>query len=178
MTKTCISFFHMNRIYIWPLLVKPALHRGNRMASSLSATITRSDSTSRKAASFSAGKHLSSQTITSTPLSPPTQQIESAKRLAAYAAVQRYVKPEHKIIGIGSGTTIPYCIEALLKQGEDANAEVGLTSHHSIQSLLTIPPCYACSAGSSLPASNPKNLSSEADSIWEMSINSHRLISQ
>lgn len=29
--------------------------------------------------------------------------VESAKRAAAYAAVDQYVKPEHKYIGIGSG---------------------------------------------------------------------------
>lgn len=79
----------------------------------------------KRALSFAAGPHVSGTNVhTSTPLPLPTQAIESAKRLAAFAAVAKYVKPEHKIIGIGSGTTIPYCIEALLKQGHDLNAEV------------------------------------------------------
>lgn len=65
--------------------------------------------------SFSAGANLSRSVVTSTPLPAATAKVEAAKRLAAYAAVQRYVKPEHKLIGIGSGTTIPYCVEAIMK---------------------------------------------------------------
>lgn len=58
--------------------------------------------------SFSAGpQHVQVAAVTSTPLPPVTEKIEAAKRLAAYAAVDAYVKPEHKVIGIGSGTTVP-----------------------------------------------------------------------
>ncbi|GAA5890652.1 hypothetical protein JCM8208_004949 [Rhodotorula glutinis] len=38
---------------------------------------------------------------------------EKAKRLAAYAAVDEHVKPQHKVIGIGSGSTVPYVVERL-----------------------------------------------------------------
>lgn len=100
-----------------------------RLLITMAATVTRTNS-GRRPPSFTAGAHVSKSTVTSTPLPATTEEaalrIEAAKRLAAYAAVHRYVKPEHKIIGIGSGTTIPYCIEALLKQGHEANAEVRL----------------------------------------------------
>lgn len=47
--------------------------------------------------------------------------IESAKRLASHMAVDRHVKPHHKVIGIGSGSTVPYVVERILSQGEQAN---------------------------------------------------------
>ncbi|CAD6574955.1 MAG: ribose-5-phosphate isomerase rki1 [Cyphobasidiales sp. Tagirdzhanova-0007] len=77
-----------------------------------------------RAQSFSAGPHHVSLTaVTSTPLPPVTIQIEAAKRLAAYAAVDAYVKQEHKVIGIGSGTTVPYVVERILQQGPERNGE-------------------------------------------------------
>jgi ribose 5-phosphate isomerase A len=33
----------------------------------------------------------------------PLEGVEAAKRAAAYASVDNHIKPEHKIIGIGSG---------------------------------------------------------------------------
>ncbi|EIW75947.1 ribose-5-phosphate isomerase [Coniophora puteana RWD-64-598 SS2] len=47
--------------------------------------------------------------------------IESSKRAAAYIAVDRHVKPEHKIIGIGSGSTVPYVVERIVQQGAELN---------------------------------------------------------
>ncbi|KAM0789468.1 ribose-5-phosphate isomerase rki1 [Microbotryomycetes sp. NB124-2] len=41
---------------------------------------------------------------------------ENAKRLAAYAAVDEHVKEYHKIIGIGSGSTVPYVVERLCEE--------------------------------------------------------------
>ncbi|GAA5867062.1 hypothetical protein JCM8547_008428 [Rhodosporidiobolus lusitaniae] len=38
---------------------------------------------------------------------------EKAKRLAAYAAVDEHVKDFHKVLGIGSGSTVPYVVERL-----------------------------------------------------------------
>ena len=77
-----------------------------------------------RAQSFSSGHHVSLTTFTSTPLPPVTVKIEAAKRLAAYAAVDAYVKPEHKVIGIGSGTTVPYVLERIIQQGEELNKDV------------------------------------------------------
>ena len=74
---------------------------------------------------FSAGTlHVGKNIVTSTPLPPATVQIERAKRLAAYAAVDEFVKPQHKIIGIGSGTTIPYAVERIVQQGNAVNEDV------------------------------------------------------
>ncbi|KAF9451573.1 ribose-5-phosphate isomerase [Macrolepiota fuliginosa MF-IS2] len=47
--------------------------------------------------------------------------IESSKRLAAYTAVDQHVKPEHTIIGIGSGSTVVYVVERIVQQGVEAN---------------------------------------------------------
>jgi len=49
--------------------------------------------------------------------------VENAKRLAAYAAVDRHVRLTDKLIGIGSGTTVPYVIERIVQQGKEANLE-------------------------------------------------------
>ncbi|KAL9709525.1 ribose-5-phosphate isomerase rki1 [Leucoagaricus gongylophorus] len=47
--------------------------------------------------------------------------IESSKRLAAYTAVDHHVRPQHVIIGIGSGSTVPYVVERIVQQGVEAN---------------------------------------------------------
>ncbi|KXN82955.1 Ribose-5-phosphate isomerase, partial [Leucoagaricus sp. SymC.cos] len=47
--------------------------------------------------------------------------IESSKRLAAYTAVDHHIKPEHTLIGIGSGSTVPYVVERIVQQGVEAN---------------------------------------------------------
>lgn len=55
--------------------------------------------------------------VTALKLSP----IEQAKRLAAYTAVDEHIHPNHKVIGIGSGSTVPYVVERIVQQGEDLN---------------------------------------------------------
>ncbi|KAG6888089.1 ribose-5-phosphate isomerase rki1 [Termitomyces sp. Mi166 len=53
--------------------------------------------------------------------------IEASKKLAAYTAVDQHIKPEHilnatfKIIGIGSGSTVPYVVDRIVQQGVEAN---------------------------------------------------------
>ncbi|KAG6879406.1 hypothetical protein C0992_002888 [Termitomyces sp. T32_za158] len=66
--------------------------------------------------------------------------IEASKKLAAYTAVDKHIKPEHivgdystllfqhqkltgtlKIIGIGSGSTVPYVVDRIVQQGVEAN---------------------------------------------------------
>ncbi|KAF9479840.1 ribose-5-phosphate isomerase [Pholiota conissans] len=47
--------------------------------------------------------------------------IEQSKRFAAYRAVDDYVKPEHRVIGIGSGSTVPYVVERIMQQGASLN---------------------------------------------------------
>lgn len=49
--------------------------------------------------------------------------IESAKRAAAYAAVDTHVRAEHKLIGIGSGSTVPYVVERIIAQGAEVNRD-------------------------------------------------------
>jgi len=48
--------------------------------------------------------------------------VEAAKRLAAYTAVDRHVRPEDRIIGIGSGSTVPYVVERIVQQGQEVNS--------------------------------------------------------
>ncbi|KIJ56297.1 hypothetical protein M422DRAFT_23587 [Sphaerobolus stellatus SS14] len=50
-----------------------------------------------------------------------TSPVEAAKRLAAYAAVDRHVLAQHKVIGIGSGSTVPYVVDRIVAQGPAAN---------------------------------------------------------
>jgi len=57
---------------------------------------------------------------TATPVIP-IDPIEQSKRLAAYQAVDNHVKPEHRIIGIGSGSTVPYVVERIVQQGVAVN---------------------------------------------------------
>ncbi|KAH9816804.1 ribose 5-phosphate isomerase A-domain-containing protein [Melampsora americana] len=57
---------------------------------------------------------------------PPTDPtalsaLEAAKQLAAYVAVDEHILPHHRVIGIGSGTTVPYVVERIVQQGFEAN---------------------------------------------------------
>jgi len=45
--------------------------------------------------------------------------VEAAKRAAAYAAVDAYVKPHHQVIGIGSGSTVPYVVERIFERSHE-----------------------------------------------------------
>jgi len=54
---------------------------------------------------------------------PAANSVEGAKRLAAYTAVDKHVCPEHKVIGVGSGSTVPYVVERIVAQGSSANAD-------------------------------------------------------
>ncbi|KAF8906894.1 ribose-5-phosphate isomerase [Mucidula mucida] len=49
--------------------------------------------------------------------------IEKSKQLAAWTAVDQHIKPEHRVIGIGSGSTVPYVVERIVMQGLEANQE-------------------------------------------------------
>ncbi|KAJ7901611.1 ribose-5-phosphate isomerase [Mycena leptocephala] len=42
---------------------------------------------------------------------PEFDVLERSKQLAAWTAVDQHVKPEHRVIGIGSGSTVPYVVE-------------------------------------------------------------------
>lgn len=52
----------------------------------------------------------------------PTSGLEYAKRAAAEAAVKGSLKPTHKVIGVGSGSTIVSVVEAL-KRDKEANQD-------------------------------------------------------
>lgn len=54
---------------------------------------------------------------------PNLSIVEAAKRLAAYKAVEAHVKPTDKVIGVGSGSTVVYVVEALLTQDKKINDE-------------------------------------------------------
>ncbi|KZT06671.1 ribose 5-phosphate isomerase [Laetiporus sulphureus 93-53] len=54
---------------------------------------------------------------------PPTTVIEASKRLAAWTAVDRHVLPQYKVIGIGSGSTVPYVVERIVAQGREMNKD-------------------------------------------------------
>ncbi|KAI0002439.1 ribose-5-phosphate isomerase [Russula compacta] len=74
---------------------------------------------------------------TATPV-PPLDAVEAAKRLAAYTAVDRHVRSEDKIIGIGSGSTVPYVVERILQQGTERNKDrVFLPTGFQSQQLIT-----------------------------------------
>ncbi|KAJ7793930.1 ribose 5-phosphate isomerase A-domain-containing protein [Mycena olivaceomarginata] len=49
--------------------------------------------------------------------------LERSKQLAAWTAVDQHVKPEHRVIGIGSGSTVPYVVERIVQLGAGPNQE-------------------------------------------------------
>lgn len=52
-----------------------------------------------------------------------TSPVERAKRMAAFRAVDAHIKPHHRVIGIGSGSTVPYVVDRILQLGRAANAK-------------------------------------------------------
>ncbi|KAK7438077.1 ribose-5-phosphate isomerase rki1 [Stygiomarasmius scandens] len=49
--------------------------------------------------------------------------IEKSKQLAAWTAVDQHIRPEHRVIGIGSGSTVPYVVERIVSKGAEANKD-------------------------------------------------------
>lgn len=45
--------------------------------------------------------------------------VESAKKQAAYQAVNDHLLPEYKYVGIGSGSTVVYVVEAIVSKGPE-----------------------------------------------------------
>ncbi|KAK7431357.1 ribose-5-phosphate isomerase rki1 [Neonectria magnoliae] len=45
--------------------------------------------------------------------------VESAKKSAAYQAVNDHLHPEYKYVGIGSGSTVVYVVEAIISKGPE-----------------------------------------------------------
>ncbi|KAI0055488.1 ribose-5-phosphate isomerase [Artomyces pyxidatus] len=63
--------------------------------------------------------------------------IEASKQLAAYTAVDTHVLPEHKLIGIGSGSTVPYVVDRIVAQGPAVNRDrVFLATGFQSQQLI------------------------------------------
>ena len=75
-------------------------HIAHRRTYSVQQTYTRNMSTTSSSAAHAANSN--SSAFKSSEL-PHLDGVEAAKRAAAYAAVDNHVKPEHEIIGIGSG---------------------------------------------------------------------------
>ncbi|TAQ85446.1 hypothetical protein B7494_g6240 [Chlorociboria aeruginascens] len=55
------------------------------------------------------------------PILPP---VEASKRRAAYKAVEDYFDPSYKYIGIGSGSTVVYVVEAIAAKGRDITSKM------------------------------------------------------
>lgn len=76
--------------------------------------------------------------------------IESAKRAAAQLAVKEHFNPEARYVGIGSGTTIVYVVEAIkeLKDPRIQNIHFVPTGYQSRQVRLTSSFVVSCLQGS------------------------------
>lgn len=50
-------------------------------------------------------------------MSTAAELVESAKKLAAFQAVDEHLLPSHRYVGIGSGSTVVYVVEAIVSKG-------------------------------------------------------------
>ncbi|CDS06971.1 hypothetical protein LRAMOSA09494 [Lichtheimia ramosa] len=57
--------------------------------------------------------------------------VENGKKLAAYKAVDEYISANHKVVGIGSGSTVVYAVERILQRPELKNIVYVPTSFQS-----------------------------------------------
>lgn len=64
--------------------------------------------------------------------------VESSKRAAAFQAVKDYLKPTFKHVGIGSGSTVVYVVEAIAELGADVTSAMSFypTGEQSRQLIL------------------------------------------
>lgn len=56
--------------------------------------------------------------------SPALTGVEASKRLAAYKAVEDHFESTYKYIGIGSGSTVVYVVEAIAAKGRDVTSKM------------------------------------------------------
>ncbi|RDA89968.1 hypothetical protein CP533_1959 [Ophiocordyceps camponoti-saundersi (nom. inval.)] len=64
--------------------------------------------------------------------------IESAKRQAAFQAVRDYLLPSSRFVGIGSGTTVQYVVEAIVHKGPEFYSTMAFVPTGSQSKLLII----------------------------------------
>jgi len=50
--------------------------------------------------------------------------VEASKRAAAYKAVEDHFHPSYRYVGIGSGSTVVYVVEAIVAQGRDITSKM------------------------------------------------------
>ncbi|KZP18526.1 ribose-5-phosphate isomerase [Athelia psychrophila] len=62
--------------------------------------------------------------------------IERSKRLAAFAAVDENLLAKHRVIGIGSGSTVPYVVERIFSRGEENKDRVFIPSGFQSKELV------------------------------------------
>ena len=55
---------------------------------------------------------------------PKLSLVEESKRRAAYKAVEDHFDPSYKYIGIGSGSTVVYVVEAIASKGRDVTSKM------------------------------------------------------
>jgi ribose 5-phosphate isomerase A len=55
---------------------------------------------------------------------PKLSLVEESKRRAAYKAVEDHFDPSYKYIGIGSGSTVVYVVEAIASKGRDVTSKI------------------------------------------------------
>jgi ribose 5-phosphate isomerase A len=55
---------------------------------------------------------------------PQLSKVEESKRRAAYKAVEDHFDPSYRYIGIGSGSTVVYVVEAIAAKGRDVTSKM------------------------------------------------------
>lgn len=90
--------------------------------------------------------------------------IEQAKKSAAYRAVDMHIKPHHRVIGIGSGSTVPYVVDRILELGAEANkhrwVSVSMASMSNLRTTCSLTSVRNHCSSSSLQASSRRSSSS------------------
>lgn len=72
-------------------------------------------------------RHSSTTTHSAMAEEPPHKSlspVEASKRRAAYKAVEEHFDPSYKYIGIGSGSTVVYVVEAIAAKGRDVTSKM------------------------------------------------------
>ncbi|KAB8297939.1 hypothetical protein EYC80_001721 [Monilinia laxa] len=108
--------------------------------------------------SVSAAVNNTSHTYDYANLSP----VEASKRRAAYKAVEDHFDPSYRYVGIGSGSTVVYVVEAIAAQGRDVTSKMIFVPTGDQSKQLIIEAGLPLGSIDSLPPVAVGNLSGDA----------------
>jgi ribose 5-phosphate isomerase A len=95
--------------------------------------------------------------------------VEASKRRAAYKAVEDHFDPSYKYIGIGSGSTVVYVVEAIAAKGREVTSKMTFVPTGDQSKQLIIEAGLPLGSIDSLPPVSTEPLHLSGDAAYDVS---------